>query len=82
MLAPHTVLQTKVMSACSNVHVPIHSFDVGMLSKILFFFESNGKNFAVIFIRRLKGKNKLSHPIFRRKPSAYLYAWQDQVSCI
>jgi hypothetical protein len=24
----------------------------------------------------------LSHPIFRRKPSAYLYACQDQVSCI
>jgi hypothetical protein len=25
---------------------------------------------------------KVSHPIFRRKPSAYLYACQDQVSCI
>jgi hypothetical protein len=24
----------------------------------------------------------LSHPTFRRKPSAYLYACQDQVSCI
>jgi hypothetical protein len=24
----------------------------------------------------------LSHPIFRRKSSAYLYACQDQVSCI
>jgi hypothetical protein len=25
---------------------------------------------------------RLSHPLFRRKPSAYLYACQDQVSCI
>jgi hypothetical protein len=25
---------------------------------------------------------RLSHPIFRRKPSANLYACQDQVSCI
>jgi hypothetical protein len=24
----------------------------------------------------------ISHPIFQRKPSAYLYACQDQVSCI
>jgi hypothetical protein len=24
----------------------------------------------------------VSHPTFRRKPSAYLYACQDQVSCI
>jgi SMC interacting uncharacterized protein involved in chromosome segregation len=24
----------------------------------------------------------MSHPTFRRKPSAYLYACQDQVSCI
>jgi helix-turn-helix protein len=24
----------------------------------------------------------VSHPIFRRKPSTYLYACQDQVSCI
>jgi hypothetical protein len=24
----------------------------------------------------------MSHPIFRRKPSANLYACQDQVSCI
>jgi hypothetical protein len=24
----------------------------------------------------------VSHPIFRRKPSANLYACQDQVSCI
>jgi hypothetical protein len=26
--------------------------------------------------------NEVSHPTFRRKPSAYLYACQDQVSCI
>jgi hypothetical protein len=26
--------------------------------------------------------HEMSHPTFRRKPSAYLYACQDQVSCI
>jgi hypothetical protein len=26
--------------------------------------------------------SQMSHPIFRRKPGAHLYACQDQVSCI
>jgi hypothetical protein len=32
------------------------------------------KNFKIV--------HQLSHPTFRRKPSANLYACQDQVSCI
>jgi hypothetical protein len=31
---------------------------------------------------RYSSDTTLSHPVFRRKPSAYLYACQDQVSCI
>jgi hypothetical protein len=34
------------------------------------------------FVRQYEKIQEMSHPTFRRKPSAYLYACQDQVSCI
>jgi hypothetical protein len=50
---------------------------------------------SVVLVREVEGEKRklqspvyfisealLSHPTFRRKPSAYLYACQDQVSCI
>jgi hypothetical protein len=56
------------------VHVDLM---IGSKTLLTTFFVIEGKGAYSLLL----GKD-LSHPIFRRKPSAYLYACQDQVSCI